>query len=103
MNKIITILAAVLAVTSGVYIYTNTNNLDNKIELQQKEVAILQDSVGKSIANLAISTNKLATNIVAIQKEKIMLSALTQDLSAKQTRLDSLLTLRKLNEKALAE
>lgn len=103
MNKIITILAAVLAVTSGVYIYTNTNNLDNKIELQQKEVAILQDSVGKSIANLAISTNKLATNIVAIQKEKIMLSTLTQDLSGKQTRLDSLLTLRKLNEKALAE
>lgn len=103
MNKIITILAAVLAVTSGVYIYTNTNNLDNKIELQQKEVAILQDSVGKSIANLAISTNKLATNIVAIQKEKIMLSTLTQDLSGKQTRLDSLLTLRKLNQKALAE
>lgn len=103
MNKIITILAAVLAVTSGVYIYTNTNNLDNKIELQQKEVAILQDSVGKSIANLAISTNKLATNIVAIQKEKIMLSTLTQDLSGKQTRLDSLLTLRKLNKEALAE
>ncbi len=103
MNKIITILAAVLAVTSGVYIYTNTNNLDNKIELQQKEVAILQDSVGKSIANLAISTNKLATNIVAIQKEKTTLSTLTQDLSGKQTRLDSLLTLRKLNEKALAE
>ena len=103
MNQIITILAAVLAVTSGVYIYTNTNNLDNKIELQQKEVAILQDSVGKSIANLAISTNKIATNIVAIQKEKIMLSTLTQDLSGKQTRLDSLLTLRKLNQKALAE
>lgn len=103
MNKIITILAAVLAVTSGVYIYTNTNNLDNKIELQQKEVAILQDSVGKSIANLAISTNKLATNIVAIQKEKTTLSALTQDLSGKQTRLDSLLTLRKLNKEALAE
>lgn len=103
MNKIITILAAVLAVTSGVYIYTNTNNLDNKIELQQKEVAILQDSVGKSIANLAISTNKLATNIVAIQKEKTTLSTLTQDLSGKQTRLDSLLTLRKLNKEALAE
>jgi K+/H+ antiporter YhaU regulatory subunit KhtT len=103
MNQIITILWAVLAVTSGVYIYTNTNNLDNKIELQQKEVAILQDSVGKSIANLAISTNKLATNIVAIQKEKTTLSTLTQDLSGKQTRLDSLLTLRKLNKEALAE
>lgn len=103
MNKIITILAAVLAVTSGVYIYTNTNNLDNKIELQQKEVAILQDSVGKSVGKLAVGTNQLASSVVAIQKEKIMLSTLTQDLSGKQTRLDSLLTLRKLNEKALAE
>ena len=103
MNKIITILWAVLAVSTGVFIYTNNTWLDKKIEQQEKSVAILKESISESIANLAISTNKLATNIVAIQKEKIILSTLTQDLSGKQTRLDSLLTLRKLNEKALAE
>lgn len=103
MNKIITILWAVLAVSAGVLLYTNNTWLDKKIEQQEKSVAILKESISESIANLAISTNKLATNIVAIQKEKIILSTLTQDLSGKQTRLDSLLTLRKLNEKALAE
>lgn len=103
MNQIITILWAVLAVSTGVFIYTNNTWLDKKIEQQEKSVAILKESISESIGNLAISTNKLATNIVAIQKEKIILSTLTQDLSGKQTRLDSLLTLRKLNEKALAE
>lgn len=103
MNKIITILWAVLVVSTGVLLYTNNTWLDKKIEQQEKSVAILKESISESIANLAINTNKLTTNIVAIQKEKTTLSALTQDLSAKQTRLDSLLTLRKLNERALAE
>jgi len=103
MNPTIPVLAAVLAVTSGVYIYTNTNSLDHKIEQQEKQVIVLQNSVDKSIGKLAVGTNQLALSVVAIQTEKVILSTSTNSLSESQTRLKSLLTLRKLTDKALAE
>ncbi len=102
LSTAITVWALSLA---GYMLYVNvtTPTLSQKIVATYKEIDTLKIQKGEAIARLSKATADLWLSVVVISKEIIITTSVSDKLSEADKKLQSLITLSDLNDKALRE